>query len=194
MKNKAPELSIEEINKAFDALVDTGSYSSENGLYSDFVEYVNKDWSIIFFETLHNPDCSMITNIDDCKDHHFIFIEKQKSICQLFNETKDLNIIKARLLELKEYLKKFFKVLGHRRVEELKNEITYLSLDVVRKMQLVELYDLDDRSVGSELNDKNQGLLKGLSGNKSGLSKCNLNTKKFEFDFSALQKKKKKKR
>lgn len=193
MKYKASELSIGEVESSFNVMTREYDYSSEKGLYSDFMHYINKDWSVIFYEIYHDVNCSMINDFEKCKEHHFTFVEKQKSICQLLNEKNDLNLVKARLLELKEYLKKFFKVLSVRRVQDLKNEILFLSLDVKRKMQLLELHDLDDRSLGNELNDKNQGLLKGLNSKKSGLSKCNLNTKKFEFDFSTLQKIKKKK-
>ncbi|GGE91409.1 hypothetical protein [Pseudoalteromonas gelatinilytica] len=174
----------EEVQHGFESLIQLSkNYNHDKKVFDDYIYCVNHDHEIVFFELLHSSD-KEIKDFATCKNHAYLLLQRQKSIISLCNQQSDIEYVKAKLKELKEYLKKYYKRLGDRKRTELKNAIKHYSEEVILLNNLLIMYDLDDRSNSNGLVREHQQLFKNM---KSGV-RFDSKNKRFEFDFSTLQK------
>lgn len=182
------EITAEDVEEGFESLIQKQhNYTNDKDVFEDYLYYLNYDHEVIFYELLYNEDRE-ITDFVKCKDYAFKLLQRQKSIINMCNQAFDIADIRAELKELKDYLKKYYKRLSNKKINEIKTKIRNYSQEVILLNDLLKMKDLDDRTNSNELVNEHQGLLKSM---RTG-AKYNVNNKKYEFDFSNLQKIKKK--
>lgn len=191
MKKYSPyEILDEEVKDGFESLIQLSkSYVDDKQVFNDYMYCVNQEHEIVFFELLHSND-KEIKNFVTCKKHAYLLLQRQKSIISLCNQQSDIEYVKTKLKELKEYLKKYYKRLSDKKRTELKNAIKHYSEEVILLNDLLIMHDLNDRSNSNDLMHDHQQLFKNM---KSGV-RFDSKNKRFEFDFSTLQKIKNRKR
>lgn len=191
MKKYSPyEILDEEVQNGFESLIQLSkSYNDDKQVFDDYIYCVNQEHEIVFFELLHNSD-KEIKDFFTCKNHAYLLLQRQKSIISLCNQQSDIEYVKAKLKDLKEYLKKYYKRLNDKKITELKNAIKHYSEEVILLNNLLIMHDLDDRSNSNDLMRDHQQLFKNM---KNGV-RFDSKNKRFELDFSTLQKIKSKKK
>ncbi|GEK08315.1 hypothetical protein [Pseudoalteromonas peptidolytica] len=182
MKKYNPyEICSDEVLEGFKSLIKHADHSSDRDVFGDFLQYVNKEHDAIFFELLHQPNDYEINNFLVCKEHRYRLLQRQKSVISVCNQERDIGEIRAKLKELKEYLKKLYRRLSVKKRLEIKSKIKDFSQEVIIMNNLLVMKDLDYRSE-SNLSNEHQNLLKSMKEHVKYDSK----NRKYELDFSKL--------
>ncbi|MGB0835563.1 MAG: hypothetical protein ACPGR2_13710 [Psychrobium sp.] len=184
------EITDKDVEEGFESLIQKQhDYTKDKDVFEDYIYIVNNEHDQVFYELLYNEDRE-ITDFVKCKDYAFKLLQRQKSIINMCNQAFDIADIRAELKELKDYLKKYYKRLSNKKINEIKTKIKNYSEEVILLNDLLKMKDLDDRSNSNELVNDHQDLLKTM---RTGV-KYDVKNKKYELDFSSLQKISKKKR
>lgn len=187
------EICEEEVKGGFESLIQLSiNYSEDKDIFEDYVCYVNNEHDSVFYEILHTGADHEIYSYVICQDYSYRLLQRQKSIITLCNQQADINEIREKIKDLKDYLKKYYSRLDKKIVAQLKSNIKNYSKEVIDLNSLLIMKDLDERTNSNNWVDAHQGLLKSM---KVGAS-FDPKGKKFKLDFSSLKriKNKKKKR
>lgn len=175
------EICAEEVKEGFESLIQKSrNYSDDKYIFENYLYCVNQEHDIVFYELLYNKDREIMDFVT-CKDYAYRLLQRQKSIISLCNQQNDISDVRAKLEELKEYLKKFYRRLSVKKRLEIKSRIKNFSQEIISMNNLLVMKDLDDRSE-SNLSNEHQNLLKGMKEHVKYDSK----NKKYELDFSKL--------
>jgi len=175
-----------EIEEAFDNLCEQFDYSTDKGVYNDFL-FLMKNHQILFYELLHTPENGAVTTFEQANELSDSFTKKQNKLIELINEKKSCEELKSLFFQMREYLKELYNLLSVKDRLELKAQIKGLGVEIYKKLEYVKFKEFEYLS--SEIENKHQDLLKSMS-KDSSFVKCNLSTKKFEINFSKSKNKK----
>ncbi|KTF12221.1 hypothetical protein [Pseudoalteromonas sp. H105] len=182
MNNK---ISKEKIEEAFDSLCEQFDYATDKDVFSDFL-YLFQEHQILFYEMLHTPENHAVTTIEEANKFSDSFTKQQQLLIFYINEKRSCDELKALFFKIKNYIDDFYNLLSLKKQLELKGNLKSLGQEIFQKMELLKFLELQNIS---EIEEKHQKLLKSMSKNSSFV-KCNLNTKKYEINFSKTKIKK----
>ncbi|SGZ03460.1 hypothetical protein [Moritella viscosa] len=174
------EISKEKIEKAFDNLCELFDYSTDKDVYDDFL-YIFKEHQILFYEMLHNPENRAVTTIEEANKFSDSFTKQQQALIFYINEKRSCEELKALFFKIKNYIDDFYNLLSPKKQLELKVNLKSLGQEIFQKLEYLKFLEFEHLS--TEITEKHQKLLKSMS-KDSSFVKCNLNTKKFEINFS----------
>jgi hypothetical protein len=180
------QISKNEIEEAFDNLCEQFDYSTDKEVFDSYL-FLMQEHQIIFYELLHTPENGAVTTFEQANELSDSFTKKQKKLIELINEKKSCEELKSLFFKMREYLKEFYNLLSVKDRFELKAQIKGLGVEIYKKLEYAKFKEFEYLS--SEIEDKHQDLLKSMS-KDSSFVKCNLNTKRFEINFSKSKSKK----
>ncbi len=180
------QISKEEIEEAFDNLCEQYDYSTDKDVYNDFL-YTMKEHQILFYQLLHTPENGAVATIEEANELSDSFTKKQKVLIDFINEKKSCDELKSLFFKLKDYIEEFYNLLSAKDKLELKANLKSLDKKIFQKMEFLKFLEFEH--ISDEITEKHQKLLKSMN-KDSSFVKCNLNTKKFEINFSKYKNKK----
>ena len=180
------QISKEEIEKAFDNLCEQYDYSTNKDIYNNFL-YVMQEHQIIFYELLHAPKNGAVSTFEQANELSGSFTNKQKALIDFINEKKSCEELKSLFFKIKDYINEFYNLLTTKQKLELQAQMKGLGQEIYKKLDVVKFLEFEH--ISEEIENKHQGLLKSMSKDSSFI-KCNLNTKKFEINFTKSKNKK----
>jgi hypothetical protein len=174
------QISKEKVEEAFDNLCEEFDYSTDKEVYDDFL-YLFQEHQILFYEMLHTPENGAVTTIEEANKFSDSYTKQQQTLIFYINEKRSCEDLKALFFKIKNYIDEFYNLLPIKKQLELKASLKSLGKNIDDKLQLLNFLQFEH--ISEEITEKHQKLLKSMS-KDSSFVKCNLNTKKFEINFS----------
>lgn len=160
------ELTDSTVLKALNLLIDKASEHNEFEKLLDDFEYIFKDHLELFIELKNIPECKEINTLDEISKANDAFIMKQKMLIRKVTTERRLDEIIHHFKEIREYLKRFWKVIRPQRREVLRGKLIFLSdsaKELIEQLRLEGLFHQNE----AVYEKKQQQLLEFLYKKKS---------------------------